>query len=145
MQINQSFSNRIKSLEDRNGASLPPKEQADLSANKDKDLAVWKQMSVRMSVMAQIKPPAISPTPARTFPQQESPPPPPPQQSEGGSGRSLQHLQVTGVKRRLPVSDRAYTDDPFDVSNFEGPTSSEPLAGPSSSGAQGIRHNNNRT
>ena len=90
-------------FKDRDGAPLPPKEQADLYFNKNKDLAVWKQMSV----MAQMQPLALPPTPARAFPQQESPPPPPPQQSEGGSGRILQHMQVTGVKRRLAVSDRA--------------------------------------
>jgi hypothetical protein len=60
---------------------------------------------------------ALPPTPARTFTKQESPPAPPPQQSEGGSGRSLQHLQVTGVKRGLAVSDSPKTDDPFDASN----------------------------
>ena len=128
-------------FKDRDGAPLPPKEQADLYFNKNKDLAVWKQMSV----MAQMQPLALPPTPARAFPQQESPPPPPPQQSEGGSGRILQHMQVTGVKRRLAVSDRTQTDDPFDASNIEGPSSSEPLAGPSSSGAPGIRRYKNRT
>ena len=54
-------------------------------------------------------------------------------------------MQVTGVKRRLAVSDRAQTDDPFDASNIEGPSSSEPLAGPSSSGAPGMRRYKNRT
>ena len=99
-------------FKDRDGAPLPPKEQADLYFNKNKDLAVWKQMSA----MAQMQPLALPPTPARTLPQQESPPPPP-QQSEGGSGRSLQHLQVTGVKRGLAVSDSPKTDDSFDTSN----------------------------
>ena len=55
-------------FKDRDGAPLPPKEQADLYFNKNKDLAVWKQMSV----MAQMQPLALPPTPARTLPQQES-------------------------------------------------------------------------
>jgi len=58
-------------FKDRDGAPLSPKEQTDLYFNKNKDFTVWKQMSV----MAQMQPLALPPTPARTFPQQESPPP----------------------------------------------------------------------
>ena len=60
-------------FKDRDGAPLPPKEQADLYFNKNKDLAVWKQMSA----MAQMQPllhflrPPLVPSPSS----KSSPPP----------------------------------------------------------------------
>ena len=109
-------------FKDRDGKPLPPKEQADLYFNKNKDLEGWKQTSM----MPQIQPPALPPTPGRTFGQQESLPPPPPQHSPLGSGRSV---PVTGAKRRLAVGDSAYPDDPFDTCNMEGPSTSRGTPG----------------
>ena len=60
-------------FKDRDGAPSPPKEQADLYFNKNKDLAVWKQMSVmtQMQPLLHFLRPPLVPSPSN----KSSPPP----------------------------------------------------------------------
>ena len=57
-------------FKDRDGAPLPPKEQADLYFNKNKDLAVWKQMSVmtQMQPLLHFLRPPLVPSPRKSSP-----------------------------------------------------------------------------
>ena len=57
-------------FKDRDGAPLPPKDQADLYFNKNKDLAVWKQMSVmtQMQPLLHFLRPPLVPSPNKSSP-----------------------------------------------------------------------------
>jgi hypothetical protein len=57
-------------FKDRDGAPLPPKEQADLYFNKNKELAVWKQMSVmtQMQPLLHFLRPLLVPSPSKSPP-----------------------------------------------------------------------------